>query len=427
MGKNGGPMTAKAISNKMKAKGLGRLRWYCQMCEKQCRDENGFQNHMSSESHKRMIGVFAEAPRQFIEKFSEQFRTGFLTCVRQRYGTKFVQANAAYQDYIKDRHHLHMNATRWTTLSEFVKELGKAAHCRVEEREDGWWISVIDRRAAERSREAREMDERLRDDEEYERWRLFFLMRSVEKEALVAARAEEDLAGTGVAPSFDQPIRITSGRAPVAKEADGKDGRNVFAVREQSAAEGDEGTTTTRARKRSRWGPKKKKLSALEEIMLEQQASKQYASSAKRARVDRMEQSPGGLDAARESLEVPESTAMWVLPGVVVKLMNRELEDGKYYKKKGEVLSVITDDGAMGARVRLLESGLMLELDQDDLETVIPRPGGTVLFVRGRYRGKRATLLEIDEANYCVSVRLRDGGGVVERVEYEHVSRVKHY
>jgi hypothetical protein len=24
------------------AKGLQKLRWYCQMCQKQCRDENGF-------------------------------------------------------------------------------------------------------------------------------------------------------------------------------------------------------------------------------------------------------------------------------------------------------------------------------------------------------------------------------------------------
>ena len=32
----------KAISNRIKAKGLQKLRWYCQMCEKQCRDENGF-------------------------------------------------------------------------------------------------------------------------------------------------------------------------------------------------------------------------------------------------------------------------------------------------------------------------------------------------------------------------------------------------
>lgn len=30
--------TAKAIGNKIKAKGLGRLRWYCQACERQMRD-----------------------------------------------------------------------------------------------------------------------------------------------------------------------------------------------------------------------------------------------------------------------------------------------------------------------------------------------------------------------------------------------------
>lgn len=34
--------SAKHLANKMKSKGLQRLRWYCQVCEKQCRDENGF-------------------------------------------------------------------------------------------------------------------------------------------------------------------------------------------------------------------------------------------------------------------------------------------------------------------------------------------------------------------------------------------------
>jgi DNA/RNA-binding protein KIN17 len=34
-----GFMTPKAIANRIKAKGLQKLRWYCQMCEKQCRDE----------------------------------------------------------------------------------------------------------------------------------------------------------------------------------------------------------------------------------------------------------------------------------------------------------------------------------------------------------------------------------------------------
>jgi len=39
MGKDGGFLTPKAIGNRIKAKGLQKLRWYCQSCEKQCRDE----------------------------------------------------------------------------------------------------------------------------------------------------------------------------------------------------------------------------------------------------------------------------------------------------------------------------------------------------------------------------------------------------
>ena len=31
--------TPKYIANKIKSKGLQKLRWFCQMCEKQCRDE----------------------------------------------------------------------------------------------------------------------------------------------------------------------------------------------------------------------------------------------------------------------------------------------------------------------------------------------------------------------------------------------------
>ena len=40
MGKaKGGFLTPKAIANRIKSKGLQKLRWYCQMCQKQCRDE----------------------------------------------------------------------------------------------------------------------------------------------------------------------------------------------------------------------------------------------------------------------------------------------------------------------------------------------------------------------------------------------------
>ena len=37
-----------------------------------------------------------------------------------------------------------MNATRWVTLSEFVKHLGRTGVGRVDETEKGWFIAWID-------------------------------------------------------------------------------------------------------------------------------------------------------------------------------------------------------------------------------------------------------------------------------------------
>jgi len=55
-----------------------------------------------------------------------------------------VRANQVYQEYIADKSHLHMNATRWVTLTEFVKHLGRSGIARVDETEKGWFIAWID-------------------------------------------------------------------------------------------------------------------------------------------------------------------------------------------------------------------------------------------------------------------------------------------
>ncbi|PPQ95281.1 hypothetical protein CVT26_014855 [Gymnopilus dilepis] len=131
--------TPKYVANKMKSKGLQRLRWYCQVCEKQCRDENGFKCHAASESHLRQMLVVGEHAGSHIANFSAQFQHEFV-----QFGTKRVRANQVYQEYIADKNHLHMNATRWVTLTEFVKHLGRTGVARVDETEKGWYIAWID-------------------------------------------------------------------------------------------------------------------------------------------------------------------------------------------------------------------------------------------------------------------------------------------
>jgi DNA/RNA-binding protein KIN17 len=49
-----------------------------------------------------------------------------------------------YQEYIADKQHIHMNSTRWVTLTEFVKHLGRTGVAHVDENEKGWFIAWID-------------------------------------------------------------------------------------------------------------------------------------------------------------------------------------------------------------------------------------------------------------------------------------------
>ncbi|KAJ7069951.1 domain of Kin17 curved DNA-binding protein-domain-containing protein [Mycena amicta] len=136
--------TPKYVANKMKSKGLQRLRWYCQVCEKQCRDENGFKCHAASESHLRQMLVVGENAGRHISNYSQEFQSEFVRLLSRRFGTKRVRANQVYQEYISDKNHVHMNSTRWVTLTEFIKYLGRAGIARVDETEKGWFIAWVD-------------------------------------------------------------------------------------------------------------------------------------------------------------------------------------------------------------------------------------------------------------------------------------------
>ena len=128
MGKHGS-MDPKAVWNRVKAKGLTKLRWYCQLCEKACRDENGYKCHTQSESHLRQVEtpawllfcssltrpalhtfsgsmrslrwiyfdcriaaagiasqvrVFSETPEQFIEFYSKEFEDAYMEVLRRK-------------------------------------------------------------------------------------------------------------------------------------------------------------------------------------------------------------------------------------------------------------------------------------------------------------------------------------------------------
>ncbi|KAI8868788.1 hypothetical protein GQ42DRAFT_114871, partial [Ramicandelaber brevisporus] len=163
---------SKSLAKHIKNKGLKKLRWYCQICQKQCRDENGFRNHCDSESHKRQQSIYSDNPEQYLDEFSTQFTDAFIDTLSKRYGTKRVAANQVYQEIVKDQHHLHMSATKWKTLSEFVEYLGSEGLCKVSGSMSVLFIEWIDnspealeKAAAARRRIKRQQTEAERDQE----------------------------------------------------------------------------------------------------------------------------------------------------------------------------------------------------------------------------------------------------------------------
>ena len=196
------------ISNRIKSKGLQKLRWFCQMCQKHCRDENGFKCHLNSESHKRQMEIFGQNADRVIAGYSEEFEADFMELMRRSHPRTRVAAKNVYNEFIADKYHIHMNSTKWFTLTEFVKYLGKtgnpplptvwtlfdvllslsvasaiksallvlltmiiAGKCRVDETPKGWFISLLEAdKLEEIEKGKRSKRDRAERDEEHRRY-----------------------------------------------------------------------------------------------------------------------------------------------------------------------------------------------------------------------------------------------------------------
>ncbi|XP_052778994.1 DNA/RNA-binding protein KIN17-like [Mya arenaria] len=393
MGKEkGGFLTPKAIANRIKSKGLQKLRWYCQMCQKQCRDENGFKCHMLSESHQRQLLLFAENPDQYVDSFSKDFQDGYLELLRRRFGTKRVHSNIVYQEYISMRDHTHMNSTQWETLTDFVKWLGRDGLCEVDSTEKGWFVKYIDRDPETiKKQEAVQAKERMDMDDNERAAR--FIQEQVERGAKVGKPVPETEYTELVRENEEEKVTLSLGGAKKTETAKAVPVENIF--KKPMSATGDEGKPGPSQREGRKPAVGEKRKSALDEIMKHEEGRKE--------KMNRRDH--------------------WLHENIVVKVVSKKLGD-KYYKRKAYVKAI---QDVYGAVIKMLDSGDKIRVDQSHLETVIPALGKTVLLVNGAYRSQTATLEEINEKKFCCTVSLNSGplkGRVLEKVPYEDLCKV---
>jgi DNA/RNA-binding protein KIN17 len=113
-------------------------------------------------------------------------------------------------------------------------------------------------------------------------------------------------------------------------------------------------------------------------------------------------------------------------------VLNPSVGRGRFYRKKARIFAV--RGGGFVAKVRLLDGNGKIKVDQEELETVLPAPGGTVLVVRGAFRGERGVLLGVEEDRFVARVELSvsrrsgDGGSArIVELAYEDVCKCLEY
>ncbi|XP_027178335.1 KIN17-like protein [Coffea eugenioides] len=389
MGKNEF-LTPKAIANRIKAKGLQKLRWYCQMCQKQCRDENGFKCHCMSESHQRQMQVFGQNPNRIVDGYSEEFEQAFLEHMKRSHRFSRIAATVVYNEYIADRHHIHMNSTQWATLTEFVKYLGRTGKCKVEETPKGWFITYIDRDSETLFKEKMK-NKRIRADLAEEEKQEREIKKQIERaEQLMSAGNES---GNGNEQEVQEKRLFEKSEEKIKLSLGSSSKSNL--KEESSMVVFDDVEHETKSDKGNK-GSGKMGSSVLDELMRDEEKAKERSN-----RKD-----------------------YWLCEGIIVKVMSRALAGKGYYKQKGMVRKVI--DKYVG-EIEMLESKHVLRIDQEELETVIPQIGVPVRIVNGAYRGSNARLLAVDTDKFCAKVQIEKGiydGRVIKAVEYEDICKL---
>lgn len=396
----------KAIGNRIKAKGLQKLKFYCQLCNKQCRDENGFKCHLTSEAHLRQMEVFGQNPRRVIEDYSSQFLKSFLEHLKRTHPFSRVEANHVYNDFISDKEHVHMNATKWLSLTDFVKWLGREGLCKVDETEKGWFIKLVreedptEKKRREREKAEKESDER--------HLKALQAQAARAKKARTTSGDDDNDGGVGSVVELDRVkdviVKVNEDRRVVKERV--IESKEVFTAGDAAGPSSTANARTARPKSNI-------------ELLMERELAKKKAAHAQQS-----QQGAGKLDGADDAGGKRQLQAPWLCENIVVKVLSPSLKDHGYYKKKGVVINVV--DGGFVAEIEMFGSGDVVRVDQEELETVVPGIGKPVLVVKGPLRGKKGTLSSIDEARYGAFIGGLGGNGDEADVflEYEFFSKL---
>lgn len=356
--------------------------------------------HCSTFSHQAALERYNRDPSGNKSADSNEFLSGFCAVlqgfsVRQKlkkgaaanFDDEWVDSNLVYQEYIKDRHHIHLSATRWKSVAGFVRFLGQKGIAEVKRKKatssgyedsDAKYIfgqtedDDEDADADEDEDNISEEDVFEKDPTKRPKWFIKLIDKS--PEAILAAKSksaaekkfseEETLQARQLAlvekrakSSAEQTLNTTKTTVPIVpvmtikqqtQQPSSKRVASIFEESSDSEVEDQQHASNSR-----------KKNAVLEEIAAEHKREK----GPEAAPVSYYPKTPIVISIDEDENNETEDEVAWIRKGLLIKIGNDSLGDGKYFNLLAVIDEVIDD---FGAQVTVLKSGDQLLLDQDD-------------------------------------------------------------
>jgi len=377
---------------------------------------------MTSDSHLRQMKIFRENAGGMMDSFSREFEVAYLETLRRRHGTQRMNANNVYQEVIQDKNHIHMNSTKWATLTDFVQYLGKKGLVLVEETERGWYVTYIERdpallarkEALQKKTEADQREEKMAA-KQRELLRME-AAKALDRAGCAVDREASEIGNREEGAKMELKLGLGSGGGNVEKKK--KKRKAALSLLEEDDDEDED--VVDDVKPPSKDIPNNKQPAAPKLVEAKKPAPKRELES------DNNEKKKEAKK--HKSNDADKKKDYWLYRDIVVRIISKKLANGEYYKRKAIVDKVIDK---YEAEVEVLESsrkardgGDVLQIDQDDLETVIPKElGEKVRIVNGKYRGKKARVEKLDKKEYRAELRLTEDDRIVT-LDYEDFSKM---
>lgn len=340
-----------------------------------------------------------------------------------------------HHHYIRARSHTRLNGTRWETLDEFAQYLGKTGKAEVEQTAHGFSVIYRDKDPDLVAKQEKKLREKQIDQEDQliQSWIDNHKSDSNAKEA--PAPTEIDLnEAKNIKFEFKQPLKkstnplispttippTTSPSSTTTIESNNKPDLDTSAKKEEEVifiSNFSSGSSTSSSKSNSN------NLQATKPLVVNNKDRDNEVENKKRKASSESETSKYLYDENEMKKKRMYRKSSWLQKGIIVKIINKQLGNGKYYKQKGVVEEVL---GGGVALIKMIDMNDKLKMDQSQLETVIPNIGGKIMIVNGMYQGSTGILTAINEAKYSVQIKITSGDneGRVTWEEYEDVSKI---